>query len=304
MRQSTNNILMIRPDGFRKNEETSDNTFQQNLSIEDANEKALFEFDQLVETLRNKGVHVAVVEADGEKDTPDALFPNNWISFHNDGVVALYPMKAKNRRRERREDVIDYVGNEFGVEAREVLDFTEFEEHHKFLEGTGSLVLDRQHNKAYAAISERTDRLAVERFCEALGFEGIVFHASANGAPIYHTNVLMSIGSSYAILCSDVIEDMEERSMVIDSLKENGHDVIDISLDQMNSFAGNALEVLNEDGKKICVMSSQAKASLNEEQSQRIATHAEIIDAPIPTIETLGGGSVRCMMCEVFLPKI
>ena len=304
MRQSTNNILMIRPDGFRKNEETSDNTFQRNLSVEDANGKALFEFDQLVETLRTMGVHVAVVEADGEKDIPDALFPNNWISFHNDGVVALYPMKAKNRRRERREDIIDYVGNEFGVEAREVLDFTEFEEHQKFLEGTGSLVLDRQHNKAYAAISERTDRLAVERFCEALGFEGVVFHASAHGAPIYHTNVLMSIGSSYAILCSSVIEDAEERSMVIDSLKENGHDVIDISLDQMNSFAGNALEVLNEDGKKICVMSSQAKASLNQEQSQRIATHAEIIDAPIPTIEALGGGSVRCMMCEVFLPKI
>lgn len=311
LRQSTNQILMIHPAIFRRNEQTEDNLFQNDgaLDADTATERAQDEFDGLVTLLRDKGVDVVVVNAIEEADTPDALFPNNWVSFHSDGRAALYPMRAENRRRERREEIIDFVCNELGLELNEIVDFTEFEEHDKFLEGTGSLVLDRLNNKAYAALSERTDRQAVERFCEALGYEGILFHATqptADGgqAPVYHTNVVLSIGTSFALICSASIADEDEREMVLESLREHQREIIDLSLEQMNSFAGNALEVLNSEGQRFVVMSERARKSLTPDQIGKIELHAEILSAPLQTIENLGGGSARCMLCEVFLPKL
>lgn len=312
LRQSTNQLLMIRPAVFRRNEETAgDNKFQpeESSTSGDVTKQAVSEFDHFTEVLSAKGIEVAVIDADESADTPDALFPNNWLSFHADGRAALYPMKAENRRRERREEIIHMVCNEFGLELKEIVDFTEFEEHNRFLEGTGSLVLDRVNNKAYACLSERTDRQAIERFCEAIGYEGILFNAShaADGsrrAPVYHTNVVMSIGSSFALLCADAIDDQDERALVLDSLKENGHEVIEIEEAQMAEFACNVLEVLDTEGSCYLVLSDRAKASLRTDQIERIEKHAELLSAPLTTIENLGGGSARCMLCEVFLPKL
>lgn len=311
LRQSTNQILMIHPAIFRRNEQTEDNLFQHDdsIDVETATQRAQHEFDGLVSLLLDKGIDVVVVNALEAADTPDALFPNNWVSFHSDGRAALYPMRAENRRRERREEIIDFVCNELGLELNEIVDFTEFEEHDKFLEGTGSLVLDRLNNKAYAALSERTDRQAVERFCEALGYEGILFHAvhitkEGQPAPVYHTNVVLSIGTSFALVCSEAIADDEEREMVLGSLREHQREIIELTTQQMNSFAGNALEVLNNEGQRFVVMSERAHKCLTAEQISKLELHAEILSAPLYTIENLGGGSARCMLCEVFLPKL
>lgn len=312
LRQSTNQLLMIRPAVFRRNEQTAgDNKFQPptDLPSDAATKDAVSEFDQFYETLVTKGVEVIVIPADHTADTPDALFPNNWLSFHADGYAALYPMKAENRRKERREEIINIVCNEFGLEITEIVDFTEFESHDKFLEGTGSLVLDRVNNKAYASLSERTDRQAVERFCEALGYEGILFNASHQSgndslAPIYHTNVVMSIGTSFALLCADAIKDAEERNLVRENLTENGRELIEIDERQMADFAANVLEVLNNEGNRYLVMSARARNALTIDQKKRIEKHVELLSAPLTTIENLGGGSARCMLCEVFLPKL
>lgn len=303
---------MIRPAVFRRNEQTAaDNAFQPsgNQLAKDATEEALTEFDHFTEALAAKGIEVVVVAADPNADTPDAIFPNNWLSFHADGRAAIYPMKAENRRRERREEIVHLVCNELGLHLKEIVDFTEFESHHKFLEGTGSLVLDRVNNKAYACLSERTDRQAVERFCEATGYEGILFRAShetdqGEHAPVYHTNVVMSIGTSFALLCAAAIQDKEERKMVRQSIIENGLELIEIDEYQMAEFAGNALEVLNNEGNRYLVLSERAKAALTNDQIHRIEKHAVLLSTPLTTIENLGGGSARCMLCEVFLPKL
>ncbi|MGB1075000.1 MAG: citrulline utilization hydrolase CtlX [Flavobacteriales bacterium] len=301
---------MIRPATFRMNEQTAiNNHYQQTatgLSRSDVLSQALAEFDGLVTILKENGVHVHIFEADEEQDTPDALFPNNWISFHQDGVVGLYPMFAENRRTERREDVIVDLEHRYGFNIQEVLDFTEFESHQKFLEGTGSIVLDRQHQRAYAAISPRTDRLAFEHFCEALNYEGIVFTArqttSEGRSPIYHTNVMMSIGSTFSAICLSAIDDDDERNMVQESLAENGLEIIDLSENQINHFAGNMLEVLSDAGERLIVMSAQAEQSLTTEIKKRLSAHGRIISSPLETIETCGGGSARCMLAEIHLP--
>jgi len=307
--QSADLLLMIRPASFRMNEETAvNNAYQQSAEDgADAVAKAQAEFDGLVEALRDQGITVFVQEDDPQADTPDALFPNNWVSFHSDGRVGLYPMFAVNRRRERREDVLMRVSTDHGRELEEIVDFTEFEEHDVFLEGTGSLILDRLNRVAYASLGPRTDEQAAHHFCEAFGYDLMAFTASQTAGdtsePIYHTNVMLAIGSEWAVVCDEIIRDEDERHAVLHALADSGRTVIRITGEQVNGFAGNVLEVRNEQGERFIAMSSAAHAAFTPEQRKTLTGFATLVHAPIPTIEKLGGGSVRCMLAEVFLPQ-
>ncbi|MFK7757458.1 MAG: citrulline utilization hydrolase CtlX [Flavobacteriales bacterium] len=311
-KQSTSNILMIQPVCFRMNEQTAVNNYYQsaleNLTSENVQEKALQEFNTFVEKLTDKGVKVIVVEDTSDPDTPDSIFPNNWISFHADARVGLYPMFAENRRAERREDIIDLLRNHYGFKVEEIVDFTEFEEHNKFLEGTGSMVLDRVNKICYAALSVRTDQGALDHFCEQFSYVKCAFSAlqSVNEERklIYHTNVMMCIADKYAVICLDSIDAIEERMRVIDVIEKTGKTIVEITEDQKEHFAGNMLQVFNEEGKSYLVMSSAAFNSLEKDQIEQLTSFNEIIHSAIDTIEICGGGSARCMMAEVFLPKI
>ncbi len=309
--QSTSHILMIRPHAFRYNEQTAQSNHYQekNSSLIDS-EIALLaqaEFDQFVTLLRSEGVNIYLFQDDALPDTPDAVFPNNWMSFHGDARVAMYPMQAANRREERREEIFDILADDFGFRIDEVEDFTHFEEEGLFLEGTGSVVLDRMHRIAYAALSPRTDMLVLETFCDQFNFEHVVFRANQTlhdqRVPIYHTNVMMSLGNSFAIVCLNCIDDNREREALKASLKASGRKIIEITEPQMAQYAGNALEVMTKSGERLCVMSSRAFNALRPDQKEAISKHARIIHAPLDTIETHGGGSARCMMAEIFLPK-
>ena len=308
--QSTNTLLMVRPVGFRMNEQTAVNNYYQQvldgMDAEEVQENAANEFDDFVDKLREVGIRVIVIEDTPDPDTPDSIFPNNWISFHSDGRVALYPMYAENRRNERRDDVILIIQSE-GMDVSEILDFTEFEEHGKFLEGTGSLVLDRMNKIAYAALSERTDMKALEHFCVEFDYEGVPFQAmqTADGErlPIYHTNVMMCIADELAIICADCIDDLEEREMVLESLRATGHEILEITEDQTQSFAGNMLQVNNQEGTPFLIMSNSAHSALTPGQVEQIESKYTILHSSLDTIEACGGGSARCMMAEVFLPK-
>ena len=309
MRQTTNTILMIRPVAFRMNEQTMVNNYYQkvleNTTPETLNFKAIQEFDALVEKLKSVGVNVIVVQDTKETDTPDSIFPNNWISFHETGDVALYPMFAKNRRLERREDILDLLEDE-GFEITEVMDYTSAEEDNVYLEGTGSLVLDREFNKAYCAISPRADEELMIEFCEDFDMSPILFEAfqtvDGERKPIYHTNVMMSIAETFAILCPDAIDDKSERKMVLENLKADGKEVIFITEEQVAKFAGNMLQVRGANDKRYLVMSTSAYTSLTQVQIDKIEKHCEILHSNLDTIEACGGGSARCMMAEVFLP--
>ena len=311
-RQTTSTLLMISPVGFRMNEQTAVNNYYQKvldgLSPEKVNEAAIQEFDRFVSVLESKGISVISIQDTANPDTPDSIFPNNWVSFHHDGRVALYPMFAENRRLERREDIFDDLKNHYGFEINEIIDFTEFEDHNKYLEGTGSMILDRYNRIAYAAISERTDRRAFELFCEVFDYVGVVFEAFQSVGDerklIYHTNVMMCIANHFAIVCLDAIDDAEEREMVSQTIRDSGKEIISISEEQTQRFAGNMLEVANSEGKSYLVMSTSAFEALNTEQKERIEKHSEIIHSSLDTIEACGGGLARCMMAEVFLPKI
>ena len=301
---------MVRPHSFRKNEETATNNHYQRdiaqASPEEIIERAQEEFDGLVDQLKAAGVEVVVFDEAEPHETPDALFPNNWISTHADGTVALYPMFAPNRRTERREDVPLVLEHQFGFDVRQIIDFTEFESHNKFLEGTGSIVLDRVNRKAYAALSDRTDARALEHFCDQLDFEPVAFQAfqtvDNQRLPIYHTNVMMSIGSGYAVVCLDCIDSDEERKQVADAIAQDGLELIAITEEQVNQFAGNMLELTGDDGP-VLVMSASAYQSLVPEQIEKLQQHTTLLHAPLPTIETCGGGSARCMIAEIHLPK-
>lgn len=306
--QSTSNILMIRPATFRKNEETAGNNhYQKDADVDDVLEHALEEFDGMVNDLTSRGVNVLVVDEDPSTDTPDALFPNNWVSFHADGRVGLYPMFAPNRRTERREDILHDLVHTHGFSLDEIVDFTEFEAHNAFLEGTGSMVLDRIHGKAYAALSPRTDRNAFEQWCEAMDVEGVVFEAmqSVGDArkPIYHTNVMMAVGTGWAAVCLDCVDHEDDRALVRESLEGDGLTVLPLTEDQINRFAGNMLEVATRDGEKLIVMSQQAFDALTEDQRATLGQFGTLVHNSLNTIETCGGGSARCMMAEVHLPS-
>ncbi|WP_341222319.1 citrulline utilization hydrolase CtlX [Polaribacter atrinae] len=310
MNQTTNTILMIRPANFRMNEQTAVNNYYQH-NIDDAlpatiNVKAQNEFDAFVEKLRSFGIHIIVVSDAKETDTPDAVFPNNWISFHKDGTVAIYPMFAENRRLERREDILEQIEKE-GFLIENIVDYTSAEEEGVFLEGTGSICLDRGNNKAYCALSPRADEELFIEFCEDFEYTPVVFTANqtVNGKreAIYHTNVMMCVGETLAIVCLASIDDKAERKNLLKHLKEDGKKVIDITEAQVNSFAGNMLEVRGKDNEHFLVMSQAAFNCLTQSQKAQINNHCKIISSPLDTIEFCGGGSARCMMAEVFLPK-
>jgi len=305
--QSTNTILMIEPVAFGYNAQTAvNNYFQNNASNEETQLKALQEFKELVEKLRSKGIQVITVQDTLSPHTPDSIYPNNWVSFHQDGRVSLFPMFAENRRTERREDIL-YRLREEGFEVGVVKDYSDYELENKYLEGTGAMILDRENRIAYGAESIRLNKEVFEKWCEDFGYRPVLFKAfqSIDGKrlPIYHTNVMMGLGADYAIICLDTIDDEEERKNVIQNLEATHKEIIEISEEQMNRFAGNMLEVQNNKGEKFLVMSAAAYKSLTPAQIQRIETHAEIIYSDVHTIEENGGGSVRCMMAEVFLPK-
>ena len=310
MRQTTNSILMIRPVAFRMNEQTAVNNYYQKvldgLLPATVNAKAQEEFDTFVEKLRNVGVDVTVVDDTLDPDTPDSIFPNNWISFHQNAEVVLYPMFAENRRAERREDILEILEDK-GFQIESINDYTEAEEDGFFLEGTGSLLLDRKNQKAYCALSPRADEELFIEFCEDYDLAPVIFEAfqTVNGERklIYHTNVIMTLGETFAVICADCIDDKKERKMVLDNLKEDGKEVILITEDQVNNFAGNMLEVKGKDDKRYLVMSNSAFQSLTKKQITQLEKHAEILSSSLDTIEACGGGSARCMMAEIFLPK-
>lgn len=306
--QITNTILMVRPVAFRMNEETAvNNYFQEDIQLrnEEINRIAQQEFDAFVTKLRNVGVRVIVVDDKAELDTPDSIFPNNWVSFHEDGTAVIYPMFAENRRRERRMEIFEELEKQ-GFVIKEVLDYTEAEEEGLYLEGTGSMILDRVNQKAYCALSPRADEELFIEFCEDMEFTPVIFGAFQNvdgkRKPIYHTNVMMCVADEFAVICLDSIDDSKEKKNVVKHLKEDGKEIIKITEIQMHHFAGNMLQVKGAEGKKYLVMSNTAHNSLTPDQLKTIGKYCEIISSDISTIETCGGGSTRCMMAEVFLP--
>jgi hypothetical protein len=310
MKQTTNSILMIRPVAFRMNEQTAVNNYYQKvldgLLPATVNAKAQQEFDVFVEKLRAVGVDVTVVDDKENSDTPDSIFPNNWISLHGNGDVALYPMFAENRRLERREDILDTL-EEKGFVIHNIMDYTSAEEDGFFLEGTGSLVLDRENGKAYCALSPRADEELFIEFCEDFEFTPVIFEAfqtvDKERKLIYHTNVMMCLGETFAVICADCIDDKKERKMVLDSLKGDDKQVILITEEQVNNFAGNMLELKGADDRRYLVMSDSAYQSLTKKQIAQLEEHVTILSSSLDTIEACGGGSARCMMAEIFLPR-
>mgnify|MGYP000188335485 CR=1 FL=1 len=309
MKQLTNHILMIRPAQFRMNEQTAVNNYfqaQAGMTPEAVVKKAQEEFDAYMSVLREKGVQVSVVQDTLDPDTPDALFPNNWVSFHQDATVALYPMFAENRRLERREDILETL-EEKGFEINNIIDYTSAEEEQVFLEGTGSIILDRVNRKAYCALSPRADEDLFIEFCEDFEYTPVIFtsNQTVNGKrkAIYHTNVMMCIGETFAVICLSSIDDKKERKNVIKHLKEDGKEIIDITEKQVNNFAGNMLEVIGADERRYLVMSSSAHQSLTKKQIAQLEEHVTILSSSLDTIEASGGGSARCMMAEIFLPR-
>ena len=311
MKQSTNSILMIRPVAFRMNEQTAVNNYYQkvldNLLPATVNAKAQQEFDTFVEKLRAVGVDVIVVDDTLVPDSPDSIFPNNWISFHENGDVALYPMFAENRRQERREDILDIL-EEAGFVINNIMDYTSAEDDGFFLEGTGSIILDRENSKAYCALSPRADEELFIEFCEDFEFTPVIFEAfqTVDGKRklIYHTNVMMCIGETFAVICADSIDDKKERKEVLNNLKADGKEIILITEDQVNNFAGNMLEVRGANAKRYIIMSTSAYQSLTSSQIKQLEKQGEILSSSLDTIEACGGGSARCMMAEIFLPKV
>lgn len=309
MKQYSDTILMIEPVDFRFNSQTAVNNYFQTKPEDDsaAQEKALKEFRGMVAKLREHGVNVIVLQDTLDPHTPDSIFPNNWISFHENKMIALYPMFAKNRRVERREDDVLALLEEKGFEAEEIMDYSSAEEDNVFLEGTGSIILDRVNKIAYACVSPRTDEELFYEFCEDFEYEPVLFEANHTvdneRKQIYHTNVMMCVGDEYAVIALSTIDDKTEKEFVINKLTSSGKEIIDITEEQMHQFAGNMLQVGGIGNSKYLVMSENAYNSLTQEQIDQIEKFNPIIKVDINTIETLGGGSARCMMAEVFLPK-
>lgn len=302
MEQNTHQLLMIRPVNFGFNAETAvNNTFQKNIAG-NIQQRALQEFDAFVDVLRNNKVDVTVIEDTADPSTPDSIFPNNWISFHEDGRLILYPMFAPNRRQERKAHVLDAIKNRFAVS--EVVDLGKYECENIFLEGTGSMVLDRENRIAYACLSPRTDAKLLNEFCTLLGYSPVTLTSTdGEGIAIYHTNVMMCIAKTFAVICLASIRDAEERKTVVSSLQDTYKEIVDISLKQLNHFAGNMLQVRDVNGDLLLVMSTQAYNSLTTAQVEMLQKHTRIIHSSMDTIETAGGGSARCMMAELFLRR-
>lgn len=301
--QNTSQLLMIRPVNFGYNEQTAvNNAFQEPGGDEHTQEKALAEFDALAAALLEQRIQVQIVQDTPYPETPDSIFPNNWISTHSNGTAVLFPMFAPNRRLERKAGVMEQIRRIFRI--KKILDLTPHEKKGEFLEGTGSMVLDRKNHFAYACLSERTSPAILNEFCRKIGYTPVSFHATdAEGKPIYHTNVMMCVADRYVVICLDSIRDPQEREYVIGEIKKSDKVVVEIGMDQMANFAGNMLQVENILREKYLVMSSRAFASLTPQQVTLLRSFNEIIHVPLDTIEKYGGGSARCMLAEIFLPK-
>ena len=303
--QTTDTVLMIEPVAFGFNEQTAVNNYFQVQQEGNVQDKALKEFNAFVEKLRAKDINVITIKDTLEPKTPDSIFPNNWVSFHADGKVVLYPMFAENRRLERRDDIINQIKEQF--EVTEDIDYSGAEKDNLFLEGTGSMIFDHDNKLAYGSVSLRLDEGLFRKFCSDFGFQPVVFHsyqtAGEERLPIYHTNVMMCVADQFVVICLDCIDDESERNNVIETIKNSGKELIEISEDQMQNFAGNMLQVQNNSGEKFLVMSQSAYKSLNRDQVSAIEKYCEIIYSDLEVIETNGGGSARCMLAEVFLPK-
>ncbi len=302
--QTTSNILMVRPSNFGFNEETAQNnafqTKDESLSQQQISENARVEFDNFVEILRGHGVNVVVAEDSATPVKPDAVFPNNWVTMHDDGTMILYPMFAQARRLERDENIIQLIENQFVVKTK--IHLEQYESVEKYLEGTGSMILDRANEIVYACLSVRTNIALLDELCDILHYKRVAFTAvDGNGQDIYHTNVMMALGESFVVICLETIRDEAERLNLIKLFELTNKEIIEISLAQMMLFAGNMLQVRNDEGDTFLVMSDQAYNSLNTAQINHIRRHTQFIFADIKTIETYGGGSARCMMAEIFL---
>jgi hypothetical protein len=305
--QSTSNLLLIRPAAFAYNQETAlSNAFQNNNADNNGlllNEKAMNEFDAMVYRLTEKGVNVIVFDDTKVPEKPDAVFPNNWVSFHVDGTVIIYPMLAPNRRLERRKDIIEELKKTFLIQ--DVMDLSSNENENRYLEGTGSIVFDHNNKVAYASLSDRTDKDLFIQLCETIAYEPIYFTSTdASGKKIYHTNVIMCIGDNFAVVCLDCITNPAEKELVFAVLAGTGHQVVEISLEQVSKFAGNMLAVVSKQDESFLVMSSSAFNVLTREQKKMLQLHTELLPVDVQTIEAVGGGSARCMIAEIFLPVL
>lgn len=305
--QLANAVLMIRPVRFMSNPKTAaSNKFQGKTKAtpDEQQAAAARQFEGIAAQLSKQGVNVIAFDDTPEPHTPDAIFPNNWVSFHADGTVVLYPMMAVNRRTERRPDIIDALAGKHGFDVRQVIDLSHHEQNGHFLEGTGSMVLDRVNRIAYACLSPRTHLDVLGDFAQRLDYEVVAFDAvDRDGAPIYHTNVLMNVGNTLAVLCDEAIPDEQQRIAVLQSLANSGHEVVNLTMSQLEAFAGNMLEVRNAGGQPLIAMSEQARQSLSRQQVATIEKHAKIVSAAIDDIEKSAGGSVRCMLAEIHLPR-
>lgn len=307
MRHRTSHIMMIRPAFFGYNEQTAkSNAFQNSVNnLEDANIQAIAtqEFDRYVEELKKHGVTVNIIEDSLEPKKPDAVFCNNWVSFHEDGTVVLYPICTPNRRWERRRSVLDMIAK--GYEIKDEIDFSHYEEDGKFLESTGSMVFDRKNNICYACLAIRTDKELIEMYCNKMGFELVLFDAvDQDGVPIYHTNVMMGLAQDYVVICLDSIRNESQRQVLINKFKETSKEIVAITHEQVMQFCGNVIELESKDGKSLLVMSDQAKNAFTTANKEIIERYSTIVSSPIETIEKIGGGGARCMVAEIFLPTL
>lgn len=298
--QTAKKILMVRPAHFSFNEETAKNNhFQNKSSVSNLNERAVKEFDDFVDVLRSNKIEVVVVQDTIDPHTPDSIFPNNWFSTHSTGELVLYPMFAENRRLERKSQVLDIIEDHYS--AHKTIDLTDWESKNRFLEGTGSLILDHYNRVVYACRSERTDDIVFEEFYSKMNFEPELFNAyDEKGHLIYHTNVMLSIGEKIAVICAESIVDEKRRASVINRLKDSKKEVVEISYEQMKDFCANVLEVRNAENKNYLIMSETAKNSFTNQQKEILEQHCTIISSPLNIIEETGGGSARCMIAEIF----
>ena len=298
---------MIRPTRFEGNPMTAETNLFQGRSTatpEEQQQAAAREFEGLVDSLRTAGINVVAIDDTSEPHTPDSVFPNNWVSFHADGRVVLYPMEAPNRRTERRADIIDSIAAEHGFHVTEILDLTKHEDAGHYLEGTGSMVLDRTNRVAYACLSSRTQLAPLGDFAQQMDYDVVSFDAvDRDGVPIYHTNVLMNVGEAMAVICDEAIVSEDQRKAVLARLRETGHEVVSLSYDQIDAFAGNMLELRNNDGERVVAMSTQAWDSLDSDQRETLRLNGKVVHSPIENIERSAGGSVRCMLAEIHLPN-
>lgn len=300
MLHTTSKVFMVKPVRFGFNPQTADNnTFQVKGFEEEAQQNALREFTSYVTLLRANKIDVVVAQDTEHPYTPDSIFPNNWFSTHTDGTLVIYPIYAKNRRNERKAEFLDLIRKNFDV--KRVIDLSWWENENLYLEGTGSMIFDRINNIVYACESPRTSKVVLDDFCKQLGYTPVFFKAfDQNGCPVYHTNVMMSVGTQHSIICTESITDADQRNLVMDTLKKSGKKVLEINFNQMHNFAGNMMELHNKEGRQILVMSGTARKSLTPEQIKELNNHYKLLSPQLDYIEKNGGGSARCMIAELF----